>query len=111
DLIGIAGAAVRPKQYVGLELLAALERQDYAVVDAFNLGVLFVVAQQYAAIAQMIRERVDNLVIEKFQQLAARINQINLAAQVAKHRRVLATHHAGAIDRDGMRRVSQAEDR
>ena len=43
--------------------------------------------------------------------LLAGVDQVDLAAQVAKHRRVFAADDAGAVDRDRLRRERQVEDR
>ena len=68
--VGVAGAAVGPQQHVGLELLAALEVQHDAVVARLDALVLFVVADQHAAVAQVVAQGVDDLVVEELQQLA-----------------------------------------
>ena len=85
--------------------------QDHAVVAPFDAFVLFVVADERAELTQMVGEGVDDLVVEKLEQLAARVDQVELDAERAKDRGVLAADDAGAVDRDRLRRGSQAEDR
>ena len=100
QVVGVARAAVGPQQDVGLELLAALEVQDHAVVGPFDLLVLLAVADQRAFLAEVIAQGVADLVVEKLQQLVARVDQVQLAAQVAEHRGIFAADDARPVDRD-----------
>ena len=77
----------------------------------FKALVGFVVAEQHALIAQVIAERIDDFVVEEFQQLVAGVDQIHLHAQVAQHRRVFAADDAGTVDGDRLRRVVEIENR
>jgi hypothetical protein len=69
--VGIAGAAVGPQQDVGLDLLAAFERQDDAVGLALDRSYFLVVADQRALLAQVVAERVGDFVVEELEQLRA----------------------------------------
>src|SRR5262249_26473752 len=59
---GVAGAALRPKKDLRLDLLAGLEVHDDAVVAGFDLLVLLVVANDDALIAEVVGEGVDDVV-------------------------------------------------
>src|SRR5436190_19817337 len=85
--------------------------QHHAVVMAFGLLEFFAVPDQHAPFAQMIGQRIGDLVIEKLQQLIPRVDQVDFDPQVAKYRGVLATDHAGAVNRNRLRSERQIEDR
>ena len=68
-------------------------------------------ADQHAQVAHVVGQGVDDFVVEKFQQLVAGVDQVDLDAQVAKHRRVFAADDAGAVDRDRLRREVEVQDR
>jgi len=48
----------------------------------------------------VIRKRIDDFVIQELKQLVSRIDEINLAAKVAKHRCILSANNASAINGD-----------
>ena len=54
--VGIAGAAVGVQQAVRFELFAGFQMHDDAVINAFNLFVLLVVANDHAAVPEVIGE-------------------------------------------------------
>ncbi len=76
-----------------------------------TVGVILAVADQHAAVAQVVAQSVDDLVVEELQQLVARVDQVHLDAQVAEHRSVFAADDAGAVNRDGARRIAEPQDR
>ena len=63
-----------------------------------HLVVRFLMAQQHAAIAHVVAEGVDDLVIQEFEQLGAGVDQVDLAVEIAEHRRIFAADHAGPVD-------------
>src|SRR5690606_1692078 len=108
--VGVAGTPVAPQQRIGLDLLAGLEIQHYAaVLEPLDLLVLFVVADQRHVVAQVIAQRVGNLVIQETQQPITVVNQVDLDSQSTEDRRILATDHPGAIDDQRARRVVELE--
>ena len=55
---GVAGTAVGKQQAVGFEFFAGFQVHDDAIVYAFNLLVLFVVANHHAAVPEVIGKRI-----------------------------------------------------
>ena len=107
---GVAGAAIGPQQHVGLDPLAGLETHQRAVRQALHRFVFLVVADHHALIAQVVAERVGDLVVEEGQQLRARVHQVHLAAHVAEDAGVLAADHPRAVDENGTGRGGHAEE-
>ena len=56
--VGVAGAAVSVQQAIGLQLFAGLQVHDHPVIHPFNFLILLVVANNHAAVPEVIRERV-----------------------------------------------------
>ena len=56
--VGIAGAAVGVQQAIGLQLFAGLQVHDHAVIHPLNFLILLIVANDHAAVPEVIRERV-----------------------------------------------------
>ena len=110
QLIGVAGTAVAPEQGVGLDLLAGFQVQDHAVLLTFDALVLFVVANRHVVVAQVITQRLGNLVVEEAEQLVTVVDQIDQYPKATENRRVLTTDHAGAVDDQTTRGVAKAED-
>src|SRR5207249_7790615 len=69
------------------------------------------VADERPFFAEVIAQRVANLIVKKLQKLLAGVDQIELAAEVAKHRGIFAADDAGAVDRDRPGRERQIENR
>ena len=84
---------------------------DDAVINAFNLFVLFVVTNHHAAVPEVIGERIRHLLIEKRQQTIAGVDQIHFDLHPAEDRRIFAADHPGAINDHMARFVMQAKDR
>src|SRR4030095_12692366 len=95
---------------IGLQLFAALEREDDAVACAFDSLVLFAVSDESAFFAEVVTEGVANLVVEKFKELVAGVDEVELAAEIAEHRGIFAADGARAVDRDGPRGEREVED-
>jgi hypothetical protein len=83
-----------------LHALAALEVQHHAVVEGLDQLALLVVADDAALVAEVVREGVDDLVVEDREQLVAGVDEVHLHPEGAEHRRVLAADDAGAVDGD-----------
>ena len=96
----VSGPSVRPQQDIRLDSLAALQVQDDTIILAFDPFHRFVVTNDDSLIAKVIGKRVDNLIIEKLEQFRTSVDQVDLHPQVAKHRCILDTDHAGAVDAD-----------
>ena len=52
---------------------------------------------------------ITDFVVEKFQKLAARVDQIDLHPQIAKHRCIFTADDARAIDRERARRKTELQ--
>ncbi len=66
--------------------------------------VVLTMANQHTLLAQMVGQRVDDFIVEKSEQLVARVDEIDLDAQAAKNRRVLAADDPCAVNRNAARR-------
>ncbi|MNM94455.1 hypothetical protein D3C81_1068590 [compost metagenome] len=108
--IGVAGAAVTPQQRIRLDLLARLQVQDHAVFQAFDAVVFLVVTDQHVVVAQVIAQRIGNLVVEEAEQLVAGIDQVYQHAEAAEDRRIFAADHPGSVDDQPARSVAEGED-
>lgn len=108
--VGVAGTTVAPEQGIGLDLLAGLEVQDHAIVDAFDAVVVFVVAHGDVVVAEVIAQGLGDFRVQEAQQLAAVIHQLHQHTQAAEDRGVFATDHASAVDDELTRGVTQAQD-
>ena len=84
---------------------------DDAVINALNLFVLFIVANDHAAVPEVIGERVGHLLIEKRQQTIAGVDQIHFDFHSPEDRRIFAADHPGTVDDHMARFVMQAENR
>ena len=91
--------------------LPDLQVQDHAVVAGLHAGVLLVVADEDALVAQVVAEGVDDFVVEEREQPVAGVDQVHLDVEAGEDRRVLAADDAGAVDGDGARGVAQVQDR
>ena len=85
--------------------------KDDAVVVGLDPLVALAVPDDRTAIAEVVGQGVDDLVVEELEQLVARVDQVHLDPQVAEHRGVFAADHAGAVDGDRLRRMVEVEDR
>ena len=101
--VGVAGAPLRPQQHVTLDDFVGFEMHAHAAVIGFHAVVFFAVADQHAAFAQVVGQRVDDFVVEKRQQLVTGVDQVDLDAQATKDRGILAADHPGAVDGDAAR--------
>ena len=72
--IGITGTAIGVQQAVCLQFLTGFQVHDDAVIAAFNLLILFVVANDHTAVPEVVRERVGHLLIEECQQTIAGVD-------------------------------------
>ncbi|MNF54779.1 hypothetical protein D3C84_362190 [compost metagenome] len=109
QLVGVAGTTVTPEQGIGLDLLARLEMQNHPVIHTFDALVLFVVADQYVAVTQVIAERIGNFRIQEAQQLVTIVDQVDQHAETAEDRRIFATDDPGPIDDQPARRMTEGE--
>ena len=71
--------------------------------------VLLVVADDHPLLAEVISERIDDLVVQEREQLVSRVDEIRLDAEVAEDRRVLAADDAGAVDGDRVGREAELQ--
>src|SRR5687767_5916639 len=85
--------------------------EDDAILLADDLDVLLAVANQSAALAKVVAQGVADFVVQEFEKLLPRVDEVELAAEVAEHRGIFAADDAGAVDRDRFGRVAQAENR
>ena len=109
--VGIPGAAVSVQQAVRFELFTGFQVHDDAIIHALNLFVLFIVANDHAAVPEVIGEGVGHFLIEKRQQAIAGVDQIHLHFHSAEDRRIFAADHPGPINDHMARFVVQAQDR
>ena len=84
---------------------------DHPVVAAFDLLVLFVVANHHAAVPEVVGEGVRHLLIEEGQQAVAGVDQVNFDVHSAEDRRIFATNDPCAIDNDVAGFMVQAQNR
>ena len=56
--VGIAGAAVGVQQAIGFQFFAGLQVHDHPVIHPLNFLILLVVANDHAAVPEVIRERI-----------------------------------------------------
>ena len=110
QLVGVAGTAVAPQQGIGLDLLAGLEVQDYPVVQAFDPLVLFVMAHGDVVVAEVVAQRLGNFRVQEAEQLVAVVHQFHQHPEATEDRGVFTADHAGAVDDQFARGVTQAQD-
>ena len=103
--VGVAGTTVGPQEGVSTQLLAGLEVHDHAGLVALDAIVFLVVTHQHAVVAQVVGQRVGNLVIQEGQQTITRIDQVDLDAKAGEDRGVLGADDTGAVDDQRARRV------
>jgi hypothetical protein len=84
--------------------------EDDLVRVALDRGVGLAVADEGALIAEVIGEGVGDLVVEEGEEAVALVDEVELAAEAAEDRGVLAADDAGAVDGDGARGVIEGED-
>ena len=79
QVLGIAGAAVGPQQDVGLDLLAALQLQrSPRCRRPSTRSYSSLCRSSTPLLAEVVAERVDDLLVQERQQLVARVDQIDL---------------------------------
>ncbi|EAU65622.1 hypothetical protein STIAU_6500 [Stigmatella aurantiaca DW4/3-1] len=109
-VVGVAGAPVGPQEDLRLEPLAALEVQHHPVVGGLHALHLLLVADEHALFAQVVGERIGDLIVQEGQEPVARVDQIHLHPEHAEHGRVLAADDARPIDEHRHRRLVHRED-
>ena len=108
---GVTRSTIGPKQRFCFHLLAAFQMQDHPIIDAFDAINRFVVPNDDALVAQVIRKCIGDFVIQELKQLATRVDQVDFDPQVAKHRCVFGADHASPVDRDRSGFGSHPQDR
>ncbi|EHB39837.1 hypothetical protein SEENIN0B_04387 [Salmonella enterica subsp. enterica serovar Infantis str. SARB27] len=83
---------------------------DDAIIAAFDFLILFIVANNHAAIPEMVRERVGHLLIEKGQQAIAGVDQIHFHIHTAEDGRIFAADNAGAVNNNVARFMVETQD-
>src|SRR5690606_30944467 len=110
DAVGITGTTVAPEKGVGLDLLPRLQVQHHtAVLKPLDLLVLLVVTDQRHVGAQMVTERIGDLVIEEAQQPVAVVDEVDLHPQTTEDGGVFTTDHSRTVDDQRPRRVIELE--
>ena len=95
---------------VGGDPLAALEVRDGAVVVPLDRDHLLAEAERDADVAQVVLERLGDLVVAEVEQAVALLDHGDLGAERGEHRRVLDADHAAADDDERARQVRQLQD-
>ncbi|MNC13758.1 hypothetical protein D3C75_615120 [compost metagenome] len=72
--------------------------------------VLLVVTDQHVVVAQVIAQRIGNLVIQEAEQLVAVVDQVDQHAQATEDRRIFTTDDPGSVDDHSPRGVAEVED-
>ncbi len=85
--------------------------QHDVALARFELLELLIVANDAALLAQAIRQRLGDLIVEERQQPVVRVDQRHLDAEVHEDGGVLAADDAGAVDRDRERMLVVMQDR
>ena len=99
QLVDIALAADGVEQRVALNLLLALEiGDDGAVGHLFDALHLFVQAHGDAGVAQVVAERLDDLLVGEFEQRRPALDQRDAHAERGEHAGVLDADDAAADD-------------
>jgi hypothetical protein len=80
------------------------------VVKRFQLFERLTVSHSDARVAHVIGESVTDFVVEEFKHLGARVDEVQLDLQIAKHRCVLAANHAGSVNGHRFRCFRQIQD-
>ena len=65
EAVGVAGAPIGPQEGVRTQLLAGLEVHDHTGLIALDALVFLIVAHQHAVVAQVVGQRVGNLVVQE----------------------------------------------
>src|SRR5690606_2093939 len=111
ETIGVAGAPVRPEEHVRLDLAPRLEVQYDVALARLQVLNLLVVPNHAPLLAQVVRERFRDLIVQERQQAIVRVDEGDLRTEVDENGRILAPDHACALDRGGKRVLTVTEDR
>ncbi len=110
QFVHISLPADRIQQRIALNLLLALEiRDDRAIRHLFDRLHLFVQPHRHPRVAQMIAQRLDDLLIGKLQQPRPPLDQRHPHPKRRKHAGVLHADHAAADDNHRLRQVHQLQ--
>ena len=97
--VGVGAAADGVEERVAVDLLAALELRDDAVLLVVSdLEDLLAEAERGAALAHEEDERLDHLAVDEVEDRRPRLDDRDLDVQRRDHRRVLEADDAGAHD-------------
>ena len=110
ELGDIAGAADRIQQSAAGDSLLAFQVGDHAAIgQLFHAFHFFVQAHGHAAVAQVIAERLDDLLVGKLQQLGPLFDQRDAHAERGEHAGVLDADDAAAHHDQRLGQVGQVE--
>ena len=103
-------ASDRVEQGIALHLLAALEiGHDRAIQHLFDALHLFIQAHGHARIAQVVAQRLDDLLVGELEQPRSPFDQRHAHAKRGEHAGVFDADHAAAHHDHGLRQVHQVE--
>ena len=83
-VLRVAGTPVGPQQHVGLELLAGPAMQHHPVARWLDPLVLLLVTQNHTLTAQVVAQRIRDLVVEEGEEPVPGIDEINFQVQVGE---------------------------
>ena len=110
QLVDIALPADRIEQRVARHLLLAFEIRDHAAVGQLLHALhFFAQAHGHAGVAQVIAERLDDLLVGELQQPRPLFNQRDAHAERREHAGVLDADHAAAHHDQGLGQVGQVQ--